>query len=65
MLFQFVGPARPMSQAGADAITTRFKKPLVKRMLKDELTHPLGEPHGGQSRRRRLDYLRNPPSGKT
>ena len=44
ILDQFAGPARPISQAEVDAITRRFKKALVERMLGGELTHHLGYP---------------------
>ena len=47
ILDQFAGPARPMSQADVEAITRRFKKALVERMLGGELTHHLGYPPGG------------------
>ena len=53
ILDQFAGPARPMSQVEVEAITTRFKKALVERMLSGELTHHLGYPLAGRSRRRR------------
>jgi transposase-like protein len=36
-----------MSQAEADAITRRFKKALLERMLGGELTHHLGYAPGG------------------
>jgi transposase-like protein len=48
ILDHFAGPARPMSQAEVDAITKRFKKTLVERMLSGELTHHLGYPPGGE-----------------
>ena len=44
----FVGPARAMSQAEVDAVTKRFKKAMVERMLGGELTHHLGYPPGGE-----------------
>ena len=47
LLHHFAGPARPMSQGDVDAITKRFKKALVERMLGGELTHHLGYPPGG------------------
>jgi len=46
ILDHFAGPARPMTQADADAITRRFKKALLERMLGGELTHHLGYPPG-------------------
>jgi hypothetical protein len=49
VLDQFAGPARPMSQVELDAITTRFKKALVERMLGGELTHHLGYLLAGRS----------------
>jgi putative transposase len=51
ILDHFAGPARPMSQAEVDAITKRFKKTLVERMLGGELTHHLGYPPAETSRR--------------
>jgi putative transposase len=48
ILDEFAGPARPMSQVEVDAITKRFKKALVERMLGGELTHHLGYPPGGE-----------------
>jgi hypothetical protein len=51
ILDQFAGRARPMSQAEVDAITKRFKKALVERMLGGELTHDLGYPLAGRSPR--------------
>ena len=64
LLDQFAGPARPMSQADVDAVTRRFKKAMIERMLGGELTHHPGYPPGGM---RPLDATnhRNGPSGKT
>lgn len=64
ILDQFAGPARPMSQVEVDAITKRFKKALVERMLGGELTYHLGYPPGGE---KPLDTSnqRNGTSGKT
>src|SRR5688572_16380620 len=46
VLDHFAGPARPMTQADADAITRRFKQALLERMLGGELTPHLGYPPG-------------------
>lgn len=64
ILDQFAGPARPMSQVEVDAITKRFKKALVERMLGGERTYPLGYPPGGE---KPLDTSnqRHGTSGKT
>jgi hypothetical protein len=51
VLDHFAGPARPMSQAEADAITRRFKKALLERMLGGELTHHLALRPAGPSPR--------------
>lgn len=64
ILDQFGGPARPMSQAEVDAITKRFKKALVERMLGGELTHHLGYPPGG-GKPADTTNQRNGTSGKT
>jgi putative transposase len=64
ILDQFAGPARPMSQAEVDAITKRFKKALVERMLGGELTHHLGYPPGGEKPPDTTNQ-RNGTSGKT
>ena len=64
ILDQFGGPARPMSQAEVDAITKRFKKALVERMLGGELTHHLGYPPGG-AKPAETTNQRNGTSGKT
>ena len=64
ILDQFGGPARPMSQAEVDAITKRFKKALVERMLGGELTHHLGYPPGG-AKPADTTNQRNGTSGKT
>src|SRR5919109_5203394 len=64
ILDQFAGPARPMSQGEVDAITKRFKKALVERMLGGELTHHLGYPPGGEKPPDTTNQ-RNGTSGKT
>ena len=64
ILDQFAGPARPMSQGEVDAITKRFKKALVERMLGGELTHHLGYPPGGEKPADTTNQ-RNGTSGKT
>lgn len=64
ILDQFAGPARPMSQAEVDAITKRFKKALVERMLGGELTHHLGYPPGAD-KPPDTSNQRNGTSGKT
>jgi transposase-like protein len=64
ILDQFGGAARPMSQAEVDAITKRFKKALVERMLGGELTHHLGYPPGG-GKPADTTNQRNGTSGKT
>ena len=64
ILDQFAGPARPMSQGEVDAITKRFKKALVERMLGGELTHHLGYPPGGEKPPETTNQ-RNGTSGKT
>jgi putative transposase len=64
VLDQFAGPARPMSQSEVDAITKRFKKALVERMLGGELTHHLGYPPGGEKPPDTTNQ-RNGTSGKT
>jgi len=64
ILDQFAGRARPMSQAEVDAITKRFKKALVERMLGGELTHHLGYPPGGEKPPDTTNQ-RNGTSGKT
>src|SRR5262245_21214554 len=64
ILDQFAGPARPMSQAEVEAITKRFKKTLVERMLGGELTHHLGYPPGGEKPADTTNQ-RNGTSGKT
>jgi transposase-like protein len=64
ILDQFAGPARPMSQTDVDAITKRFKKVLVERMLGGELTHHLGYPPGGEKPPEATNQ-RNGTSGKT
>lgn len=64
VLDQFAGPARPMSQAEVDAITKRFKKALVERMLGGELTHHLGYPPGGEKPPDATNH-RNGTSAKT
>lgn len=51
ILDQFAGPARPMSPIEVDAITKRFEKALVERMLGGELTHHLGYPPAGRTPR--------------
>jgi transposase-like protein len=53
-----------MSQAEVDAITKRFKKALVERMLGGELTHHLGYPPGG-AKPADTTNQRNGTSGKT
>ena len=64
ILDQFAGPARPMAQGEVDAITKRFKKALVERMLGGELTHHLGYPPGGEKPPDTTNQ-RNGTSGKT
>jgi transposase-like protein len=64
VLDHFAGPARAMSQAEVDAITKRFKKVLVERMLGGELTHHLGYPPGGEKPLGATNH-RNGTSGKT
>lgn len=64
ILDQFAGPARPMSQTEVDAITRRFKKALVERMLGGELTHHLGYPPGGEKPPDATNH-RNGTSAKT
>lgn len=64
ILDEFAGPARPMSQAEVDAITKRFKKALVERMLGGELTHHLGYPPGAD-KPPDTSNQRNGTSGKT
>jgi len=64
ILDQFAGPARPMSQAEVDAITKRFKKAVVERMLGGELTHHLGYPPGGEKPPEATNH-RNGTSAKT
>ena len=64
ILDEFAGPARAMSQAEVDAITKRFKKALVERMLGGELTHHLGYPPGGEKPPDATNH-RNGSSGKT
>ena len=64
VLDHFAGPARPMSQAEVDAITQRFKKVLVERMLGGELTHHLGYPPGGVKPAGAANH-RNGTTGKT
>lgn len=64
VLDQFAGPARPMSQAEVDAITRRFKKAMVERMLGGELTYHLGYPPGG-TKPAETTNERNGTSGKT
>jgi transposase-like protein len=64
ILDHFAGPARPMSQAEVDAITKRFKKTLVERMLGGELTHHLGYPPGGDKPPDATNH-RNGTSAKT
>ena len=64
ILDEFGGPARAMSQAEVDAITKRFKKALVERMLGGELTHHLGYPRGGEKPPDATNH-RNGSSGKT
>jgi transposase-like protein len=64
ILDQFAGPARPMSQSEVDAITKRFKKALVERMLGGELTHHLGYLPGGEKPPDTTNQ-RNGTSGKT
>jgi putative transposase len=64
ILDEFGGPARPMTQAEVDAITKRFKKALVERMLGGELTHHLGYPLGGEKPPDSTNQ-RNGTSGKT
>ena len=64
ILDQFGGPARPMSQVEVDAITKRFKKALVERMLGGELTHHLGYPPGGEKPPDETNH-RNGSSAKT
>lgn len=64
VLDHFAGPARPMSQADVDAITRRFKKAIVERMLNGELTHHLGYPPGGAKPVETTNH-RNGTSGKT
>jgi transposase-like protein len=63
-LDHFAGPARPMSEADVDAVTRRFKKALVERMLGGELTHHLGYPPGGTKPNAASNH-RNGTSGKT
>ena len=53
-----------MSQTDVDAITKRFKRVLVERMLGDELTHHLGYPPGGEKATDATNQ-RNGTSGKT
>lgn len=64
ILDHFAGAARAMSQAEVDAITKRFKKVLVERMLGGELTHHLGYPPGGEKPPDATNH-RNGTSGKT
>lgn len=64
VLDRFAGPARPMSQTDIDAITRRFKKAIVERMLGGELTHHLGYPPGGVKPTETTNH-RNGTSGKT
>lgn len=64
ILDQFAGPGRPMSQAEVEAITQRFKKALVERMLGGELTHHLGYPPGGEKPPEATNH-RNGTSAKT
>jgi putative transposase len=64
ILDEFAGPARPMSQVEVDAITKRFKKALVERMLGGELTPHLGYPPGGEKPAATTNQ-RNGTSGKT
>ena len=64
VLDHFAGPARPISQAEADAITRRFKKALLERMLGGELTHHLGYPPGG-TKPDAITNHRNGTSAKT
>lgn len=64
ILDQFGGAARPMSQGDLDAITKRFKKALVERMLGGELTHHLGCPPGGEKPSDGTNH-RNGSSAKT
>jgi putative transposase len=64
ILDQYAGPARPMSQGEVDAITKRFKKALVERMLGGELTHHLGYPPGGEKPPEATNH-RNGTSAKT
>ena len=49
-LDQFVGQG-PLSVEELDAAVRRFKKAIVERALGGELTHHLGYPPGGPSRR--------------
>jgi transposase-like protein len=53
-----------MSQADVDAVTRRFKKAMIERMLGGELTHHLGYPPGGTSASESTNH-RNGTSGKT
>jgi putative transposase len=53
-----------MSQGEVDAITKRFKKALVERMLGGELTHHLGYPPGGEKPPEATNH-RNGTSAKT
>jgi transposase-like protein len=53
-----------MSQADVDAITRRFKKAIVERMLGGELPHHLGYPPGADKPEGTSNY-RNGTSGKT
>jgi putative transposase len=64
VLDHFAGPARPMSQTDVDAITRRFKKAIVERMLGGELTHHLGYPPGGTKPAETTNH-RNGTSDKT
>ena len=64
VLDHFAGPARPMSQADVDAITRRFKKAIVERMLGGELTHHLGYPPGADKPDTTTNH-RNGTTGKT
>ena len=64
VLDHFAGPARPMSAGEVDAITRRFKKAMVERMLGGELTHHLGYPPGGTKPETTSNH-RNGTTGKT
>ncbi len=64
LLDHFAGPARAMSQTEVDAITKRFKKTLVERMLGGELTHHLGYLPGGEKPPAATNH-RNGTSAKT